>query len=356
MSKITLGIDIAKKKFDVAILFENDKVKTKQFENKQSGFVELLAWLKRHNALETHACLEATGSYSEALAIYLVEKNVKVSVVNPVQIKGFGQSQLTRTKTDKADSQLIARFCRAIQPPLWQPQPAHIQELQAWVRRLEALQNLSQQEANRLEVVLPCIQPSIQEVLQNLQKEIQRVKRKIQDHIDQHPDLQEKKRLLETIPGIGDATIAQVLAFISPIENFQQAKQVAAFVGLNPQQRQSGTSVQGRTRLSKVGNSNLRKAFYMPAIVAKRYNPIIKAFCARLEAAGKAKMQVIGAAMRKLIHIIYGVLKSKKPFDAGWTHKSPPRTRDVIAPAGGNKPLDSLETEEAFYRRVVVET
>jgi len=318
MSKIIVGIDISKAKFDAALLFQNNKVKTKKFENKMSGFVELIEWLKKHEALDSHVCLEATGVYSEALAIYLCELNHKVSVVNPAQIKGFSQSELARNKTDKADAQLIARFCRAMDPSLWQPKPQHIRELGDWVRRLQGLQDLYQQEANRLDVAAACVRSSIKAIMKRLKKEIEQVKKKIKAHIDEYPDLRDKRQLLETIPGMGEATIAQVLAFIGNIEDFENARQLAAFVGLNPKQRQSGSSVQGRTRLSKIGDANLRKAFYMPAVVAKRYNPIIKAFCERLEAAGKPTMLIIGAAMRKLVHIIYGVLKSGKAFDANW--------------------------------------
>ena len=316
MSKITLGIDISKVKFDAAILFENNKVKTKQFKNKSSGFTQMTEWLKQHGALEAHACLEATGSYSEALATYLFETNCKVSVVNPAQIKGFAQSELTRNKTDKADSQLIARFCRAMNPPLWKPQPVHVRELQAWVRRSEALKDLYQQEKNRLDAALPYVRVSVKTLIKCLEEELENVKATIKQHIEQYPDLQKKKQLLETIPGIGEATIAQILSYIGNVEDFGNAKQLAAFVGLNPKHRQSGSSVNGRSRLSKVGNAHLRKAFYLPAVVAKKYNPVIKAFCERLETAGKPTMLIIGAAMRKLIHLIYGVLKSNKAFDA----------------------------------------
>jgi len=318
MLNVTVGIDISKAKFDAAILFSDNKVKTKKFENKLNGFSELIDWFKKHKALDPHICLEATGIYSEALAVYLFELNHKVSVVNPAKIKGFSQSELSRNKSDNADAKLIARFCRAMDPPFWKPKPQHIRELGDWVRRLKGLQDLHQQETNRLDVASACIKVSIQAIMELLEKEIEQVKKKIKIHIEQHPDLQTKQQLLETIPGIGEATIAQVLAFIGNIEDFKNARQLAAFVGLNPKQRQSGSSIQGRTRLSKIGDANLRKAFYMPAVVAKRYNPIIKAFCERLEAAGKPTMLIIGAAMRKLIHIIYGVLKSGKAFDAKW--------------------------------------
>lgn len=129
--------------------------------------------------------------------------------------------------------------------------------------------------------------------------------------------MRDQKKLLETIPGVGEATISQILSFVD-YQRFENAKQVAAFVGLNPKQHESGSSVRGRTRISKMGDGNLRKSLYMPAIVAKKYNPIIKEFCERLKKAGKPPMLIIGAAMRKLLHLIYGVLKSGKPFDANW--------------------------------------
>lgn len=318
MSKINvLGVDISKSTFDVALLLEG-KVKTKKFDNKIKGFSELLEWLKKKEVVNLHACMEATGMYGDALATYLFDAGYIVSVVNPAQIKGFSQSELARTKTDRADAQLIARFCLALNPRPWTPKPQHIRELQSWVRRLEVLQNMYFQENNRLQVSNNNVQASIKKIMKQLIEEIEEIKKKIHDHIDQYPDLRTKSKLLETIPGVGEATISQVLAFIDNVEDFQNAKQLAAFVGLNPKQRQSGTSVSGRTRLSKIGNSKLRKAFYMPAIVAKKHNPIMKKFSDRLEKVGKPKMLIIGAVMRKLVHIIYGVLKSGKPFDANF--------------------------------------
>jgi len=315
MSKINvLGVDISKSTFDVALLLEG-KVKTKKFDNKIKGFSELVEWLKKKET-DLHVCMEATGTYGEALATYLFDVGYTISVVNPAQIKGFSQSELSRNKTDRADAKLIARYCLALNPKPWAPKPPHVRELQAWVRRLEALQSMYFQENNRLEISSDNVRASIEKMIKKLIEEIEEVKKKIHDHIEQYPDLRTKSNLLETIPGVGEATIAQVLAFIGNVEDFKSAKQLAAFVGLNPKQHQSGTSVRGRTRLSKIGNSNLRKAFYMPAVVAKRHNPTIKKFCDRLKKAEKPTMLIIGAAMRKLVHIIYGVLKSGKPFDA----------------------------------------
>jgi transposase len=314
MTTSVLGIDIAKLKFDVALL-QNNKYKNKVFTNDIKGFKALAAWLKENKILAFHACLEATGTYGEALSYFLFDNGFSVSVVNPAQIKSFGQSELSRVKTDKADAKLIARYCSAMVPMQWRPLPPHIRTLQAWVKRLENLQALYQEEYNRLEVAQACVQPSIKKIVQILLKEIKGVKSKIQTHIKEHPDLSAQKKLLETIPGVGKATIAQILSFMGTPERFANAKKLVAFVGLNPRNRESGSSVKGHCRLSKTGDTALRKALYMPAIVAKKYNPIIKAFCERLKKAGKANMVIIGAAMRKLLHLIFGVLKSGKPFD-----------------------------------------
>lgn len=159
------------------------------------------------------------------------------------------------------------------------------------------------------------VKKSIENVIENLNKQTEEISKIINDKINQNPDLQQKQELLETIPGIGENTIMQILGFIN-IENFNNVKQLDACIGLNPKQRQSGKSVNGKSRISKIGNGNLRETFYFSAIVAKKHNPIVKLFCQRLESTVKAKMVIICAAMRKLVHIVYGVLKSGKAFDA----------------------------------------
>jgi len=311
-----LGIDIAKDKFDVALLVD-EKFKTKAFSNTNKGFISLLNWLDKnnYNSNELHTCMEATGSYGLALATFLVENNYKISIVNPARVKGFSKSEMLRTKTDKEDCKLIARFCKAMVPELWKPNPKYIQLLQGLIRRLESLMLMKLQEENRLAVTTEDpIKKSINAVIEVIEEQILEVKDKINNCIKNNGDLNKKRELLATIPGIGEATINTILAFLSS-EQFVSAKQMAAFVGLTPKHRESGKSVKGRTNISKIGDSQIRKTFYFPAIVAKKYNPTIKAFCERLEKNGKSKMEIICAAMRKLIHIIFGVLKNQKPFD-----------------------------------------
>ena len=313
MNNIILCIDISKLTFDVALL-NDDKVKTKKFTNTSKGFSELKQWLKNNEIDSVHACMEATGGYESKLAQYLYDNNFKVSVINPARIKGFSMSKLSRVKTDKADSELIAQFCQAMQPDLWKPTPLNIQELQQWVRRLDSLIANKNQENNRLDGASEVVAINISTHIEFLDKQIQEVEEHISNNIKGHQDLNDKSKLLNSIPGIGEKTIAIILAFLT-VENFDSAKQVVAFVGLNPKPKQSGSSVLGAGRISKTGDADLRKAFYMPAIVSLRFNPIIKGFAERLSSVGKAKMIVVIAAMRKLLHIIYGVLKNKTPFN-----------------------------------------
>ncbi len=313
--QVIIGIDISKKKFDLALL-RHGKVKHKAFPNTATGHEGLIDWLHKLGVESAHACMESTNIYGEALAEILFDHGYTVSLVNPARVKGYALSELSRTKTDKADAGVIARFCLALNPAPWTPDPQEIRELRALVRRLESLLEMRQQEVNRLHVAPAIVVPDLKDHIAYLDQEIKATKERIRNHIDHHPDLKEKKTLLESIPGIGEATIGVVLSEFADITRFRNAKCLAAFIGVAPKERQSGTSVRGRTVLSKMGRGKLRKAFFMPALVALRYNPNLKAMRERMLAAGKAKMAIVGAAMRKLVHLIYGVLKSGRPFDA----------------------------------------
>ncbi len=309
-----VGIDIAKVKFDVALLTPTGKYRSKVFANRPEGFGLFLDWLRKYDALEAHLCMEATGAYGRALARFLAQQKLLVSVVNPAQIHAFGKTELARAKTDKADARLIARYCQLHRPAPWTPPADEIVVLQALVQRLDDLLGLQNMESNRLESAETAARISIEAILSTINEQIHAVRQQIQEHIDNHPDLKKQKDLLLSIPGIGESTTATLLAFLSPLERFPSAKQVVAYAGLNPRIRQSGQWA-GKTPIAKAGNVLLRKCLYMPAISAKQHNPIIRAFCGRLLANGKRPMQVIIAAMRKLLHIAFGVLKSGQPFN-----------------------------------------
>lgn len=315
-----LGVDVSKNTLDAALIDVNStsrKPRHKVFPNTHQGHRQMLEWLGDLTTQTIHVCLEATGTWADSIALFLHESGHKVSLVNPALIRAFAQSRLLRTKTDKADAQMIAHFCQMHQPPTWTPPSAEIRALQALVRRLEALIEMHTMEENRMGSGLTCeaVQADLEEHLADLRSRIEKTRRQIKEHVDQNPDLKKQAELLESIPGIGATTSALLLAELGDISHFSTARQVAAFAGLVPRIRESGTSVRGRSRLSKIGSSRLRKSLYFPALTALRCNPIIKAFGLRLSAQGKAKMLIIGAAMRKLLHLAYGVLKSGVPFN-----------------------------------------
>jgi transposase len=310
---IAVGIDIAKAHFDVARLADG-KHKHKKFANTPEGFALFAEWLAGFGPGGAHICMEATGAYSMPLAEFLVARGFHVSVVNPAQVAAFAKSELSRAKTDKADAKLIARYALAMRPPLWIPPPPEIRELQALLRRLESLLEMQRMEQNREDTAAPAVAGSIQAVLATLEGEARAVREAIRRHIDSHPGLSHRAGLLESIPGVGGATAAWLLTLFSGHHGFGNAKQAVAFAGLAPRLRQSGQWA-GRTRLSKTGDPLLRKALYMPALTALTFNPAIRAFCQRLKANSKPGKSYVCAAMRKLIHIAFAILKSGKPFD-----------------------------------------
>ena len=320
MKEPVLGIAIAKLKFNVCLINTKGKLKHKVFPNHATGFEQLTQWLSKLGLQCVHACLEATGTSSEALALHLHDSGQTVSLINPAATKAFAQSCLSRTKTDRVDAELSARFCLAQAPPAWAPPPPEVRELQALVRRLESLIEMRVAEENRLSsgITVAAVRQSVEELMAYLNEQIKRTEELIHDHISNYPTLKQQSELLDSIPGIGETTAALLLSELTNIKQYTSARQVAAYAGLVPRERQSGTSVRGRVRLSKVGNARLRRALYFPAITALRCSPFFQAWAKGLRERGKCKMSVICAVMRKLVHVAYGVLKTGKPFDPEW--------------------------------------
>ena len=315
MNLFDLGLDVSKAKLDCALRFPDGKYKSKVVENNSNGFKALIEWLAKHDAATAHVCMEATGVYWEAVAEYLAGKGMVVSVVNPAQIKAFGQSQMVRTKTDQVDARLIASFCAERNPAPWQAPSANEQALRAMVLRLESLQVMRTQESNRIEVSRDVVKPSIVAHVEWLDVQIKALAKEIREHMDGDDSLKNKHALLNSIPGLGERTIAILLAYYADLERFGNARQAAAFAGVDPRQYESDTSVKMRPRMSKIGHAFLRKSLYMPALVALYKTAWGKRFRERLAAAGKPPKLIIGAMMRKLIHVAFGVLKSGKNFN-----------------------------------------
>lgn len=321
-----VGIDVSKKKIDVELLF-NGKIKSKVLENSPAGHQQLLEWLGKSKAplSEMHVCMEATGVYYEQLALAVHAAGLKVSVVNPACIKGFAQTENLRNKNDAVDAGLIARYCARMMPALWTPPPLEQRQLRAWTVRVEALKDMRQQEQNRLEAHevsgMAEVAAHVSEHISWIDTEIKKLENEIDDHIDHHPGLKKDAELILSIPGIGPTTTAKVLGYIGDVRRFKNAKAFAAYLGVTPRQRSSGSSLRGRTMISRVGHSAMRSALYMPALVAKRYNPVLRDFAQRLLATGMTQKAVLGAIMHKLAHLIYGVIRNGKPFDPTYSNK-----------------------------------
>ena len=309
-------IDISKVKFDVALL-QAEQYQLATFDNDPQGFGRLARWLRKRRVTQLHACMEATGAYGDELALYLHDTGYQVSIVNPARIKAYAQSQLARNKTDRYDAKVIAHFAATQNVRLWMPPAPEMYSFRALMRRLQALKDMRAQEQNRLQAagLIPEVCASVETHLSFLQDQIAELQGTIDQLVAHHPELKSQCDLLQSIPGIGNHTAHVLMTEIGDWRTFPSARQLAAFAGLTPRQRTSGTSVRGRTKLAKTGNAHLRKALYWLAIVAQKHNPLIRDFCERLLARGLCKMAVIAAAMRKLLHIAFGVLKSGRPFD-----------------------------------------
>ena len=312
---MVVGIDVAKQTLAVVLVRPDGTRRQKSCANSGTGHAELLRWLTRHAEGPAAIGLEATGGYHEAVALALHDAGHQVSVLNPQTVAAYARSQLRRAKTDARDAAVIADYVRTQAPPVWVPPPPEARVLQALVRRLDALLGMRTQERNRLETAAPVVQPSITATIAHLDTEIASVKRQIAGHIDRHPTLRTQRDLIVSIPGIGETTAAIVLGELLDVARFTSARQVAAFAGLVPRLRQSGTSVRGRGPLAKLGASRLRKALYFPALTALRHHPALRAFGARLRAAGKPTMLIVAAVMRKLIQQVYAILRTRHPFD-----------------------------------------
>ena len=317
-----LGIDVSKESLDVKLLLPNQSKKHSEYKNQASGFKKLVRWLKKYKVEEVHICMEATNVYWEEVAEYLYEQGYQVSVVNPARIKGFAMSQLRRHKTDKVDAEVIAQFCQRMEPPLWTPPSPVQRKLRALVRHQQALQKTLTQQTNRLDTCTePTVKISLQLIIDTLIGEMERLQAQIQDFVDHQPDLKRHFDLLISIKGIGPKTAINLLAEMYDLADYDSARAAAADAGLTPSHYSSGKTVRRKSKLSKMGKGAVRGFLFFPAQTAMQHNPIVRDLKERLAAQGKDWKVILCAAMRKLIHLAYGVLKNQTPFDPNYLNK-----------------------------------
>lgn len=331
MNHFYCGIDIAK---DTAVFSLIDSegeelARPTTFKNGSKGFNEGVKWLKKlvkpFKPFHLNVTMEATGVYYLSLAkFFSKQKGVTVSVVNPAQVKAFGDAGLVRTKTDGVDAFVIARFSLAMKPNEWTPPKPHEEKMLAIVRHIETLKEMILSEENRLHALMEIgqatieVQNSIKKTIKFLKKQIDKQNGGLKKLVNDHPDIGEQIKLLCSIPGVGDVTAFKLITEIGNVSRYGSVKQLVAHAGLAPKEHTSGTSVRGKTMINKRGAKRLRKALYMPAMVAVKYNPLVRSLYMRLLDAGKKPKLALVACMRKLLHIAYGVLKNKKMFDENY--------------------------------------
>jgi transposase len=315
-----LGIDVSKNEHDL-ILVKEGKRYHRVISNDSKGFASLVSWLNRHHVTHVHACMEATGQYGEALAEYLYDLGHLVSVMNPARVKRYGQSKLHRNKNDKADAKLIAEFCLKEKPGTWEPLSPEIKHLRALIRRLEALKTNLRQEKNRKESGEkdPWVVEDLNNHIEYLEERIKATEIEINNLIKQSPELKPQYDLLTSIPGIGFFLASTLLGEIGDFSAFENAPQLAAYAGLTPRSYRSGSSVLKKSLITKEGRVELRRCLYMPAVSALRCNSVIQSLAERMKKTNHHKMEIVVAAMRKLLHLAYGVLKTQKPFDPNYS-------------------------------------
>ena len=315
----TIGLDISQKTIDATLKKSDGSAYHIKISNDSEGFQKLKAWIKTNRVRKTVIGMEATGIYYEAAADTLSETHT-VYVINPLKIKNYAESQFSRTKTDKADSNLIAEYTKR-----------HIDKLTAYrkpdnryLQKLLSLKNQLKEQQKQIKNRLhssesETIKNIHEDLIQTYQEKIDQAQTAIEAEIDRQEDKNTHYRNLQTISGIGKETAAILYAQLTD-KNFQTANKFISYIGLSPQIQQSGTSVNKKGKLSRYGHRRLKSALYMPALVAYRTGAFPQ-LVRNLTNAGKHKMIIIFAIMRKLAKLAYFIVKTGKPYDAT-RHKS----------------------------------
>lgn len=321
-----VGIDVSARELVVSSTWGDRVEPLRQFPNDARGHTQLVRWLTQ-GGRTARVGLEATGIYSFDLALALERApRVAVMVVNPRAARDFARAQLQRAKTDRTDAQALREFVRRMPWTAWHAPAAPAVALRAVARRIAGLVVARTQERNRLhaatasDALSTLVRRDIQSHLRELERRLATLRREAQALIAMEPTLARPFHHLVSVRGIAAASAIQLLGELAILPDDMTARQWVAHAGLDPRPYQSGTSIHRATRISKVGNRHLRRALYMPALVASRHEPHVRAFATKLRQRGKTPLQSIVAVMRKLLHALHGMLRADQDFDPSRFH------------------------------------
>jgi transposase len=305
----------------LVVAFDNGQLRSSEFSNSAAGHQQMLRFMRR-NATQVRVCMESTGLYGLDAALALHQQpGIEIMVANPRSVRHFGCAMMQRSKTDPIDARLLAEYARRMPFQPWQPPSLKGRQLCALSRAIHQLTEMNAMQKNRLhaagvtETTPKIVIRELERSLTQQQRSIQRLTREALQLIASDPQLQKRFDLLLSFPGIAETSALQLLGELVLLSPDCNVRQWVAYAGLDPRQYSSGKSVEKKVRISKVGNRHLRRALFMPALVAVRRNPQFRAYYRHLLAHGKFKMVALVAAMRKLLHGIYGVFQTLQPFD-----------------------------------------
>lgn len=314
------GIDVSAAQLVVALEGENGRWQQRSFSNRASGHQTLILWLQKAGT-RIRVCLEATGLYSLDIALRLhATSGIEVAVLNPKVVNRFAAT-LCRSKTDPADAQMLAEYARRMPFQSWHPPQAAALELRAITRHISALTQQHIRQSNRLHAISAsttgsrCVQQDLKRSLRDLEHRIEKMRRFALAAVEQDLELRSRFTLLLSVPGIGEISALNLLGELALLAPNLTVRQWVAHSGLDPSHHQSGSSVHQRSRISRAGNRHLRRALYMPALVAVRHDPHIRTFYQTLLARHKAKLQAVIAVARKMLHAIFGMFRWRTAYE-----------------------------------------
>lgn len=318
MMKPALGIDIARLTFWAALRWDKQRVLKKEFDNTRGGFRQLRLWLKQHGVGAVRAAAESTNCYAEALLQWLHEEGHEVFLLNPERTVAYARSLGCRNKTDQADCATIAMYIALHDATPWRPPTPEQSTLRSLTRTRAQLVDCAKTLGSQRHTAGQAGRAYLDALYTKVREQLKQIEREIAQHLKQHPILGEQVQRLMTFKGIGLITAAIIVAEIPPVDENTDPRTIAGWAGLTPRRRQSGKE-EWRTTISRKGNAHLRHALYMPALVAKRRNALMRDFAKRLADKGKKPTAILGAIAHKMLRICVGLLKSKTDFDPTWS-------------------------------------